>query len=195
MPTLPCSPSRKRPLEDETNDIASINAIVTPSKAIIDSSTVSDAHSTPLSSVPSQLSPPPSSAPPLLVNESELAIPIHSSIGPSAKRRKLTFAEKEQARIEKEAKQKAKEEARAIREAERLSKEQAKKEKQEQIEEERRQKEEARKEKREQQEEKKRLKEVEQARKDEEKTKKERVSFLHKQLVRIMLIICSRNYD
>ncbi len=83
-----------------------------------------------------------------------------------AKRRKLTFAEKESMKIEKELREKQKAEQKAKKEDEKRTKEEEKKRREEEAKEEKRKKEEEREEKR-------RIKELEKATKDDEKRRKE----------------------
>ncbi|KAF2651285.1 hypothetical protein K491DRAFT_557154, partial [Lophiostoma macrostomum CBS 122681] len=95
---------------------------------------------------------------------------VSSSASQPAKRRKLTVREKEEQRLEKEAKEKAKAEKKAQKEAE----DKAKADQKAQKDEEKRQKDEEKRKKNEEREEKKRAKEFEQQQKEEEKRKKER---------------------
>ncbi|OCL06948.1 hypothetical protein AOQ84DRAFT_67418, partial [Glonium stellatum] len=158
------SPSRKRPLEDESVDPG------TPSKPLPSSPHASEPQSSPLtvlSTQPSprsspdpvarQPSPAPSSTDSVVGDATEATQNGASASGTqAAKRRKLTAKEKEEKRLEKEAKEKAKAELKA------------------QKEEEKRMKDEERKKKNEEKEEKKRAKELELQQKEEEKRKKER---------------------
>ncbi|KAF2754846.1 hypothetical protein EJ05DRAFT_135488 [Pseudovirgaria hyperparasitica] len=152
------SPPRKRPHPDEGPI-----PVETPTRdatVIVDLS----GDESPLSSVPSLLLQDASEN--LSASAASGANDIATTKQPQ-KRRKLTPAEKEQQRLDKEAKDKA-------REATKAQKELAQKEKKEKLEEERRTRDEAARAKKEQLEEKRRAKELEQARKDEEKAKKDR---------------------
>jgi len=90
----------------------------------------------------------------------------HATHAQPAKRRKLSFAEKESLKVEKELKEKQKAEEKAKKEDEKRVKDEEKKRKEEEVREERRKKEEER-------EEKKRIKELETSAKEEEKRRKE----------------------
>ncbi len=112
-------------------------------------------------------------SPPLSSNGSKVdetaasSAPIqHATSTQPAKRRKLTFAEKESLMIERELKDKQKAEEKARKDDEKRVKEEQKKQKEEEARDERRKKEEER-------EEKKRIKELEKSVKEEEKRKKE----------------------
>lgn len=145
MSALTLSPSRKRPHTDDTtpsND--------GPIPEAMQTSAVSDAASTPLSSARSQ-----SDMGEVQTTVSNSATAIVPQGSATKKRRKLTAEEKEQQRLDREAKDKAKQERK------------------EKAEEEKRIKDKAAAERREQAEEKKRAKEQEQARKDQEKAKRE----------------------
>ena len=135
--------------------------------------------STPLSSVPDHISTRPSSSPSAMKQSPHLD-------APAAKKQKLTFAEKETLRIEKEFKAQAKAEEKARREAEKEAKkevarmkaeeqEQRKKQKEVEREEKRKQLEEAKEEKRKAKEAEISAKETERRAREEEKAKKERV--------------------
>ncbi|KAF2021164.1 hypothetical protein BU24DRAFT_446244 [Aaosphaeria arxii CBS 175.79] len=128
----------------------------------------SEAPSTPLTDLSTVPSPSPAKTP-------SAATPVHSAPNLSAtqqpaKRRKLTTQEKEDQRLEKEAKDKARAEKKTQREAEDKAKADIKAQKDEQ----KRLKDEEKRKKNEEREEKKRAKELEQQQKEEEKRKKER---------------------
>lgn len=175
MADMPRSPLGKRSLHDHPDnrhDASTTSA--TPPRAARASSIESDTVSTPLSSAPSH-SALDAVALPMQPNFTS-KMSSQEPAPPPAKRRKITVEEKEQIRLEKIAKDKARDEAKAQREEERRAKDEEKKQKKEKAEEERRTKEEAARAKREQREEMKRVKELEQSKKEEEKLKKERVS-------------------
>ncbi|KAF2179805.1 hypothetical protein K469DRAFT_730437 [Zopfia rhizophila CBS 207.26] len=150
--------SQKRPLEDDAS-------VSTPTKA-----PPSETASTPLTVLSTVPSPSPvknattQASPPASSNNSvagDAPVPTHSATASGgaqqpAKRRKLTAKEKEEKRIEKEAKEKAKAEWKV------------------QKEEEKRLKDEEKRKKNEEREEKKRAKELELQQREEEKRKKER---------------------
>ena len=152
---------QKRPLEEDAE------YPVTPVQAI------KSGASTPLSvlshiQTPSPFkSPAPSSTAPDNSNHalSSQAVPASSSTPQPAKRRKLTQKEKDDQRLEREAKAKARADKKAQKEAEDKLKAEQKA-----------QKEEEKRKKIEERDEKKRQKEEEQQQKEEEKAKKERVS-------------------
>lgn len=150
--------SQKRPREDDDEP-----TVTTPVKA-----TKSEA-STPLS-VLSHIQTPS----PLKSTAPSSTLPATSSTSQPAKRRKLTQKEKDDQRIEKEAKAKARAEKKAQKDAE----DKVKAEQKAQKEEEKRSKEEEKRKKIEERDEKKRQKEEEQQQREEEKAKKERVSLL-----------------
>ena len=108
---------------------------------------------------------------------------------PAAKRRKLTIREKEEKRVEKEAKEKAKAEKKAQKELETKLKEEQKAQKDE----EKRVKDEERRKKNEEKEEKKKAKEFEQQRKEDERRKKERVCCVSTNLYCQLLTLYSHN--
>lgn len=120
------------------------------------------------SSVTSRLTSPPLSSNGSNIGETTVlsAQAQHATPAQPAKRRKLTFAEKESLKVEKELKDKLKAEEKAKREDEKRVKDEEKKRKEEEVREERRKKEEER-------EEKKRIKELEKSSKEEEKRRKE----------------------
>ena len=166
------SPSRKRPLEDQ-----SVNP-GTPSRPLPSSLHASEPQSSPLTILSTQPSPQssvnpaarqPSPAPSStnsISDDAPGAIQNGTSAAgtQAAKRRKLTVKEKEEKRLEKEAKEKAKAELKAQKEEEKRMKD-----------EEKRMKDEEKRKKNEEKEGKKRAKELELQQKEEEKRKKERV--------------------
>lgn len=99
----------------------------------------------------------------------------HATPSQPAKRRKLTFAEKESMKIEKELKDKQKTEEKAKKDDEKRVKEEEKKRKEEEAREEKRKKEEGREEKKRIKDLEKSAKEEEKRRREEEKAKKEKV--------------------
>ena len=159
------SPSRKRPLEDESLNPG------TPGRPLPSFPHASEPQSSPLTILSTQPSPQSSVNPaarqpspaPSSTNSISDDAPGAIQNGTSAagaqatKRRKLTVKEKEEKRLEKEAKEKAKAELKA------------------QKEEEKRMKDEEKRKKNEEKEGKKRAKELELQQKEEEKRKKERV--------------------
>lgn len=173
----PVAIPQKRPFEED------VPAPVTPPRK---SEASSETPDTPLSVLSSIVTPSPlkqhnvSQAPipaPALNPTSANAMPAPASSNDAhpAKRRKLTDKEKEEKRLEKEAKEKEKEKKRLEKEAN----EKLKAEQKAQREEEKRKKDEEKRKKNEEKEEKRRAKEQEQQQKEEEKRKKERVSRRH----------------
>jgi chromatin assembly factor 1 subunit A len=161
--------SQKRPLEDDVEP-----SVSTPVKAIrSEASTPLSVLSVQTPSPMKQNAAPETTAPGNGNVGSSQAVPSSSS-GQPAKRRKLTQQEKEDQRLEKEAKAKALADKRAQKEAD----EKLKAEQKAQREEEKRLKDEEKQKKTEEREEKRRQKEEEQRLKEEEKAKKERVSLL-----------------
>ncbi|KAF2023649.1 hypothetical protein EK21DRAFT_118559 [Setomelanomma holmii] len=166
--TLPPA-SQKRPLEDDVEP-----SVSTPTKAIRSEA------SSPLSVLsvrtpsPIKQNAAPETIAPSSSIVSSLQLAPNSSSKPPAKRRKLTPQEKEDQRLEKEAKANALAEKKAQKEAE----DKLKAEQKAQKEEERRLKDEEKQKKIEEREEKRRQKEEEQRQKEEEKAKKERASLL-----------------
>lgn len=157
------STPQKRPLEEEDTEAP----VSTPVKAIRSEA------SSPLS-VLSEIQTPspvkgtaPNSTAPTSSNHalSSQTVPASSGTPQPAKRRKLTQQEKDDQRLEKEAKAKARADKKAQKEAEDKLKAEQKA-----------QKEEEKRKKNEERDEKKRQKEEEQQQKEEEKAKKERVS-------------------
>jgi chromatin assembly factor 1 subunit A len=156
-PTPATPVPQKRPLEEDIEA-----PVTTPIKA--NNSTSSSPLSVLSMQTPSPLKFTPSLAVPGNTNG---LVATASPAQQPAKRRKLTQKEKDDARLEKEAKAKAREKKRAQKEAEEKLKAEQKA-----------QKEEDKQKKVEEREEKRRQKEEEQQQKEEEKAKKERVSLV-----------------
>ncbi|KAF2140242.1 uncharacterized protein K452DRAFT_327633 [Aplosporella prunicola CBS 121167] len=174
-PEATATPSRKRPAPDDTD---SHNAQPALAKDSLDSPHSSDALSTPKSIESPRDSPvapdnaPPNQASPTSGNSKSTAVEkATASSGPTpAKRRKFTPEEKEQQRLDKEAKLEAREKLKAQKEEEAKKKNELKEEKKRAKEQEKAQKDEEQRKK----DEKKRAKEQEKAQKEEEQRKKEK---------------------
>ncbi|KAH7396226.1 chromatin assembly factor 1 subunit A-domain-containing protein [Pyrenochaeta sp. MPI-SDFR-AT-0127] len=151
----PIAPISQKRLHEEDDE----PAVTTPVKAIRSEA------STPLSVISHIQTPSP-----LKRTAPSIPLPASSSTPQPAKRRKLTEKEKDDQRLEKEAKAKARAEKKAQKDAE----DKLKAEQRAQKEEERRSKDEEKRKKIEERDEKKRQKEEEQQQKEEEKAKKER---------------------
>ena len=129
------------------------------------------------SSDTSRLTSPPLSSNGSNIGESLVSASLAQQAAPTqpVKRRKLTFAEKESVKIEKELKEKQKAEEKAKKDDEKRVKDEEKKRKEEETREEKRRREEEREENKRIKDLEKSVKEEEKRRRDEEKAKKEKV--------------------